>query len=136
MIRSVTLPKLSREPAVVLSTAQLRKLSAQAEALKFANGPDQHFWQRVDPSGVHLVSHCFLHRPNVALWKGVDHPWDFNHGGGKSIRALVLCKMKGASKPTELLCDFDPDRFLRDIAGYGGAAAGCEYAMLFRSFSV
>ncbi|HUY23427.1 MAG TPA: PIG-L deacetylase family protein [Acidimicrobiales bacterium] len=30
--------------------------------------------------------------------------------------------------------DFDPDEFLRDIAGYGGMAAGCEYAVLFQEF--
>ena len=30
--------------------------------------------------------------------------------------------------------DFDPDEFLRSIAGYGGMAAGCEYAVLFRRF--
>jgi LmbE family N-acetylglucosaminyl deacetylase len=32
--------------------------------------------------------------------------------------------------------DFEPDRFLRDMAGYGGAAAGCDYAVLFRAFKV
>ncbi|HZU71731.1 MAG TPA: PIG-L deacetylase family protein [Acidimicrobiales bacterium] len=31
---------------------------------------------------------------------------------------------------------FDPDRFLRDMAGYGGMAAGCEYAVLLRRFGV
>ena len=31
---------------------------------------------------------------------------------------------------------FDPDRFLRDMAGYGGMVAGCEYAVLFRSYKV
>jgi LmbE family N-acetylglucosaminyl deacetylase len=30
--------------------------------------------------------------------------------------------------------EFDPDRFLRDIAGYGGMAAGCEYAVLLRLY--
>lgn len=30
--------------------------------------------------------------------------------------------------------DFDPDAFLRDIAGYGGMAAGCEFAVLFQAF--
>jgi len=29
---------------------------------------------------------------------------------------------------------FDPDQFLRDMAGYGGMAAGCEYAVLLRAF--
>jgi LmbE family N-acetylglucosaminyl deacetylase len=32
--------------------------------------------------------------------------------------------------------EFDPDRFLRDNAGYGGMAAGCEYAVLLRRYSV
>jgi hypothetical protein len=32
--------------------------------------------------------------------------------------------------------DFDPDEFLRNIAGYGGMAAGCEYAVLFQAFRV
>jgi len=32
--------------------------------------------------------------------------------------------------------DFDPDEFLRQIAGYGGMAAGCEYALLLQSFRV
>ncbi len=32
--------------------------------------------------------------------------------------------------------DFDPDAFLRSIAGYGGMAAGCEFAVLFQTFNV
>ena len=32
--------------------------------------------------------------------------------------------------------DFDPDRFLRDMGGYAGMLAGCEYAVLLQSFSV
>lgn len=32
--------------------------------------------------------------------------------------------------------DFDPDEFLRNMAGYGGMAAGCEMAVLLQSFSV
>jgi len=32
--------------------------------------------------------------------------------------------------------DFDPDRFLRDMAGYGGMAAGCEFAVLLQRFGV
>ena len=31
---------------------------------------------------------------------------------------------------------FDPDRFVRDNAGYGGMAAGCEYAVLLRQFRI
>jgi LmbE family N-acetylglucosaminyl deacetylase len=32
--------------------------------------------------------------------------------------------------------DFDPDEFLRNISGYGGMAAGCEYAVLLQEFHV
>jgi LmbE family N-acetylglucosaminyl deacetylase len=32
--------------------------------------------------------------------------------------------------------DFDPDDFLRNISGYGGMAAGCEFAVLFQAFNV
>ena len=31
---------------------------------------------------------------------------------------------------------FDPDRFLREMAGFGGVAAGCEYAVLLRAFNL
>jgi LmbE family N-acetylglucosaminyl deacetylase len=31
---------------------------------------------------------------------------------------------------------FDPDEFLRNIAGFGGVAAGCDMAVLFQSFQV
>jgi LmbE family N-acetylglucosaminyl deacetylase len=31
--------------------------------------------------------------------------------------------------------DFDPNEFLRNIAGYIGLAAGCEYAIAFRRYS-
>ncbi|HVC68763.1 MAG TPA: PIG-L deacetylase family protein [Acidimicrobiales bacterium] len=31
--------------------------------------------------------------------------------------------------------DFDPDSFLRNITGYGGMAAGCEFAVLFQAFN-
>jgi hypothetical protein len=100
------------KPPVVLSTTQLRKLCDQALALKFSNGPNERFWREVDPSGVHVVGPWFVHRPRLAFWNGVDHPWDFTHGGGKNIRALVLCKMRGEPKPTELLCDFDYEAFM------------------------
>ena len=32
--------------------------------------------------------------------------------------------------------DFDPDVFLRDMAGFAGIAAGCEYAVLLHMFKV
>jgi LmbE family N-acetylglucosaminyl deacetylase len=30
--------------------------------------------------------------------------------------------------------DFDPEQFLKDMTGYGGMAAGCEFAVLLRSY--
>jgi len=32
--------------------------------------------------------------------------------------------------------DFDPNEFLRNIAGYAGMAAGCEYAVMFQAFNI
>lgn len=32
--------------------------------------------------------------------------------------------------------DFDPDEFLRSMAGYGGMAAGCEYALTLERYAV
>ena len=32
--------------------------------------------------------------------------------------------------------DFDPEEFLKNIAGYGGMAAGCEFAVLLQAFNV
>jgi LmbE family N-acetylglucosaminyl deacetylase len=32
--------------------------------------------------------------------------------------------------------DIDPDEFIRKITGFGGMAAGCEYAVLFQRFTV
>lgn len=31
---------------------------------------------------------------------------------------------------------FDPDDFIRNIAGFGGVVAGCDFAVLFQSFQV
>jgi LmbE family N-acetylglucosaminyl deacetylase len=32
--------------------------------------------------------------------------------------------------------DFDPDEFLTSMGGFGGMAAGCDFAVLFRKFNV
>jgi LmbE family N-acetylglucosaminyl deacetylase len=32
--------------------------------------------------------------------------------------------------------EFDPDEFLRNMAGFGGVVAGCEYAVTFQRFAV
>ena len=73
----------------------------------------RQFWQQVDPNGFHVVEIWFLHQPNLAFWEGIEHEWDFTHGGGKNIRALVLCKMKGKLEPCLLKCDFDYEAFTK-----------------------
>jgi hypothetical protein len=97
---------------VALSTAQLKALCDQAEALGFATGPNLRFWKDVDPSGFHVAGQWFRHRPCLAMWKGVKHSFNFDHNGGVNIRALVLCKMKGKIEPHLLLCDFDEKQFV------------------------
>ena len=104
---------------IVLTTPQLRTLCDQAEDLRFSNGPNSKFWKEVDPNGIHVVGFWFVHQPRLYLWEGVDHPWDFTHGGGQNIRALVLCKMRGRLKPSELLCDFDHEAFMK-LPRHGG----------------
>jgi hypothetical protein len=98
---------------IVLTTPQLRTLCDQAEKLKFSNGLNEYFWQTVDPTGSHVVGIWFVHQPCLAFWEGVDHPWNFAHGGGKNIRAMVQCKMLGKVKPCYLKCDFDHEAFMK-----------------------
>ncbi len=103
---------INKKGTVAMTTPQLRTLCDQGEALHFSNGPNAEFWKLVDPNGTHVVGIWFVHEPRLYLWEGVDHPWDFTHGGGKNIRALVQCEMRGKKKPTGLLCDFDHDAFM------------------------
>lgn len=105
--------KTSKHPTVALTTPHLRTLCDQAEALRFSNGPNEKFWKEVDPNGHHVVELWFVHQPVLAFWEGVQHEWDFSHGGGRNIRALVLCKMRGRMKPCVLKCDFDHDAFMK-----------------------
>lgn len=98
---------------IVLTTPQLRTLCDQAEMLKFSNGPNDKFWEQVDPDGMHVVGIWFVHQPCLALWEGVQHKWNFSHGGGKNIRALVLCKMRGKERLLVLKCDFDHEAFMK-----------------------
>lgn len=100
---------------IVLTTPQLRKLCDQAEKLKFSNGPNEHFWQTVDPDGIHVVGMWFIHQPCLAFWEGIKHEWDFTHGGGKNIRAIVQCKMLGTMEPCYLKCDFDYEAFMTHV---------------------
>lgn len=105
----------THRPNITLTTVQLRKLCDQSEELRFSNGPNDEFWQKVDPNGVHVVEIWFVHRPRLYLWKNVDHPWNFAHGGGKNIRAFLNCKMLGSMEPQDLLCDFDYTSFLKIV---------------------
>ena len=66
----------------------------------------------MDPNGIHVVTICLVHRPCLYLWEGVQHPWNFAHGGGKNIRAEVMCKMLGTMTPCYLICDFDYDAYM------------------------
>jgi LmbE family N-acetylglucosaminyl deacetylase len=52
-----------------------------------------------------------------------------------SIDAGVASLREHAAYIAGLGTDFDPDTFLRNISGYGGMAAGCEFAVLFQSFN-
>lgn len=102
-------------PNLTLTTVQLRTLCDQADNLRFSNGPDSKFWEEVDPIGVHVVEIWFVHQPDLAFWNGRQHPWNFAHGGGKNIRALLVCKMHGSMTPQDLLCDFDYASFLKIV---------------------
>jgi LmbE family N-acetylglucosaminyl deacetylase len=52
-----------------------------------------------------------------------------------TIDAGVASLREHAAYIAALGIDFDPDTFLRNITGYGGMAAGCEYAVLFQAFN-
>jgi len=102
----------NHSPTTALTTVQLRNLCDQAESLNFSNGPNDEFWQKVEATGIHVVGIWFVHRPRLYLWKGVQHPWKFAHGGGKNIRAEVMCKMLGTKTPCYQVCDFDYENFM------------------------
>jgi hypothetical protein len=94
-----------------IDTPTLKRLCDHAQELKFANGPNDRFWQSVDPKGIHVCTESYYHSPNFAFWQGIDHGFNFAHNNGVNIRAVMLCKMKGSRKPVHLLCDFDEQDF-------------------------
>jgi LmbE family N-acetylglucosaminyl deacetylase len=77
-------------------------------------------------------------------WKGVEAV--YISGGGEQATHFVdvtdslelgISSLKEHRAYIEGLgTAFDPDSFLRDNAGYGGMAAGCEYAVLLRRYQV
>lgn len=105
---------------IVLNTSELKAMCSLAERRKFSHGPNDRFWHEVDPAGQHFVGMWFVHKPCFALWRGVPHPWDFTVGGGRNIRATVLCKMKNRREPVFLLCDFDLEDWTARLKRAGG----------------
>lgn len=97
---------------VTLTTTQLKVLCDRAEALRFSTGPNERFWEDVDPNGRHVAGQWFRHWRCLEMWKGMTHPFNFDHNGGVNIRALVFCKMTGRVEPTLILCDFDEPQFI------------------------
>jgi LmbE family N-acetylglucosaminyl deacetylase len=55
---------------------------------------------------------------------------------GETIELGVASLAEHRAYISGLGTDFDPATFLRDMAGFGGLAAGCDYAVLFRSFHI
>ena len=53
---------------------------------------------------------------------------------GDTLETGIASLRKHAAYIEGLGTEFDPDAFLRDMAGFGGVAAGCELAVLFRSY--
>src|SRR4051794_18663385 len=94
-------------PNKLLDTPALKKLLEHSRQLHFDRLPGKKFWRRVDPNGRHVVTFAFRHRPNLAMWRGVEHPFDFSHNGGVNVRAIVLTKLKGKRQPQEIVVDFD-----------------------------
>lgn len=94
-----------------MTTATLRIICKNAQRLGFSNGPNGRFWRHVDAKGIHVCCESYFHTPNLAMWRNVDHPFNFAHNDGVNIRAVVMCKMKGRQDPVYLLCDFDEADF-------------------------
>ena len=76
-------------------------------------------------------------------WNGIRHA--FVAGAGtpshyvdvaETIDAGIASLKEHAAYLRGLGRDFDPEEFLRNICGYGGIVAGCEYAVTFQRFTV
>ena len=77
-------------------------------------------------------------RPEVVFGMNFDLTWGESGSVNQSDhRAVGVASLEEHRAYIDGLGqDFDPDRFLRDMGGYGGMLAGCEYAVLLQSFSV
>ncbi len=105
--------QIDKQRMVALGTSQLRKLCDQAAECGFDHVPSDQFWLNVDQSGLHVVFAAFIHTPDLDFWAHAKHNYNFSHGDGKNIRALVLCKMLDTMIPQHMLCDFDYDTYMQ-----------------------
>ncbi len=76
-------------------------------------------------------------------WTGIRHVFVAAAGGPTHFADVTATIDAGVASLREhrvyiegLGRDFDPDEFLRNMAGYVGLGAGCEYAVGFRRYSV
>jgi len=100
--------------------------------------------------GLALLDAC-RDAANRWLFPGAGEPWGgikaaYIAGGeaaathfvdvGTTIETGIASLTEHRAYIDGLGTDFDPGEFLRRVSGYGGMAAGCEYAVLLRRFSV
>jgi len=76
-------------------------------------------------------------------WSGIKHVYVAGSSSpthfvdvGETLDAGVASLREHRAYLEGLGGDFDPDEFIRNITGFGGMAAGCEYAVLFHRFTV
>ena len=112
-----------------------------------------------DGGGVNHADHRAVGLATLDACRDAANEWMFE-GSGEAWKGITGAFVAGMASPTHFVdvtdtidlgvaslrehrayidglgTDFDPDEFLRNIAGYGGMAAGCEYAVLLQAFVV
>lgn len=107
--------------------------------------------------GINHADHRAVGLTTLDACRDAANRWMFTDQGGP-WQGIKVVYVSGTSAPTHFVdvtatidtgvaslrehkayidglgTDFDPDEFLRNIAGYGGMAAGCEYAVLVQEF--
>lgn len=90
------------------------------------------------------VGNRWLFRDAGEPWGGIRSAY-ISEGGGLATHYIDVTETidLGVASLAEhrayidgLGTDFDPNEFLRGMAGYGGIAAGCDFAVLVRAFSM
>jgi hypothetical protein len=78
----------------------------------------------------------------------VAHPDDLEYGVASAVARWTVRRAAAAGPGRRVSLrehrayigglggDFDPDEFLRNMAGYVGLGAGCEYAVGFRRYPI